>query len=376
VECLVHAGDRASVVLGYEEAAVQLRRALELLGAAGGGSGERRGNLLLRLGDAQWRADDGTGALLSFERAIDGARRSADPELLARAALGYVTALGGFLLYARFPVGSTAAGLLEEALAALPAGDSALRAHLLAYTTLHLPLRPDARDPLVAGPAGRALDRDPRSRRAVPVDPALARRARHRRARRRGDGAARAGAPRRAGLRRPARGGLWILHLCSLAEACVLVGDERRALQLYELLLPHAGDNAVSYSRQSFGPVARRLGKLAALLGRWADADRHFATALERCEQLCARAIRARVLLEHARALAARGEGGDRARIDAMLDEAARLCVELGMTGLLGRVSALRGQAPAAPSPWMRSSAARASSGRSPTRVRRSACAT
>ena len=144
------------------------------------------------------------------------------------------------------------------------------------------------------------------------------------------------------------RDGIWMLHLCSLAEACVLVRDERRGLQLYELLLPHAGDNAISYSKQPFGPVALRLGKLASLLERWEDVDRHFATALERCELLWARAIRARVLLEHARALAARGAGCDRERIAAMLEEAARLCDELGMTGLLERVSALRGQSPAA----------------------------
>jgi hypothetical protein len=87
------------------------------------------------------------------------------------------------------------------------------------------------------------------------------------------------------------------------------------------------------------------------MLERWEDADRQFATALERCELLCARAIRARVLLEHATALAARGDAGDRDRIAAMLDEAARLCDELGMTGLLERVAAVRGhpsQAPAA----------------------------
>ena len=127
--------------------------------------------------------------------------------------------------------------------------------------------------------------------------------------------------------------------MCSLADACVLVGDERRGLQLYELLLPHESDNAVTYTQQPFGPVALRLGKLAALLERWEDAEGHFATALERCELLCARAIRARVLLEHARALAARGEAGDRERIAAMLEEAAALCDELGMTGLLERFS-------------------------------------
>jgi hypothetical protein len=142
------------------------------------------------------------------------------------------------------------------------------------------------------------------------------------------------------------RDGLWILHLCALAEATVLTGDEERALQLYELLLPHADDNAVSYTQQPFGPVALRLGKLAALLGRWLETDRHFATALARCELLGARAIRARVLLEHASALATRGEPADRSRLDAMLDEVDQLSDELGMTGLIGRVATLRSQSP------------------------------
>jgi hypothetical protein len=117
----------------------------------------------------------------------------------------------------------------------------------------------------------------------------------------------------------------------------VLVGDEQRARRLYELLLPHADDNAVSYTQQPFGPVALRLGKLAATLAHWQEADRHFAAALARCELLGARAIAARVLLVHARALAARGEPADAGRLDAMLDEAKELCNELGMAGLLER---------------------------------------
>ena len=49
-----------------------------------------------------------------------------------------MTALGGFLLYARFPVGSAGTELLEEALTALPPGDSALRSHLLAHLALEM----------------------------------------------------------------------------------------------------------------------------------------------------------------------------------------------------------------------------------------------
>ena len=72
------------------------------------------------------------------------------------------------------------------------------------------------------------------------------------------------------------RDGLWLLHLCSLAEACVLLGDERRAARLYELLSPYADRNAISMTTMPFGPVALRLGMVAAMLGRWEEAERHF----------------------------------------------------------------------------------------------------
>ncbi len=147
------------------------------------------------------------------------------------------------------------------------------------------------------------------------------------------------------------RDGLWIIHVCSLAEACVLVGDVRRGEQLYDLLLPHADQNAVSYTQQPFGPVALRLGMLATMFERWEDAEGHFVTAIGRCELLGARAIRARVFYEHARMLLARGAAGDQSHAAALLDDAARVCEELDMPGLLERISALprsKQQAPAA----------------------------
>ena len=107
------------------------------------------------------------------------------------------------------------------------------------------------------------------------------------------------------------RDGLWLLHLCTLAEGCVLIGDEQRGRLLYELLLPHGDRNAVSYTQQPFGPVALRLGMLASMSEQWEDAERHFASARERCEALGARGILPRVLYEHARMLLARGGAGD-----------------------------------------------------------------
>ena len=495
LEYLVRAGDRASAVLAYEDAVAHYRHALELLALVEDASGEQRTELLLRLADAQWRSGDGAEARTTFEQAIEGGRRLGNGELLAQAALGYVTALGGFLLYARFEVGGTGVGLLEEALSALPSVDSSLRAHLLAHLALEMwsGNEPVERRVAVSQEAiemarrlgdsealvtalhsrhwalttpGMALERLAHSEEMLrvakeTVNPEIEFLAHNARFHcflelcdRRGmdaesqamtelaerlqqpfyrwhtvclrtlratlDGrfpdAERLAAealelgrvrqseyatyvfryaqllairwaqgslpelwpeiedhaerfpwiPRwrealaavergddqaaRRELERHAardfadlpRDGLWILHLCTLADVCVLVGDEGRALQLYELLLPHADDNAVSYTQQPFGPVALRLGKLAALLGRWKETDRHFATALARCELLGARAIRTRVLHEHAGALAARGEPADEGRLNVMLEEAADLCVELGMAGISERVSTLR----------------------------------
>jgi hypothetical protein len=153
----------------------------------------------------------------------------------------------------------------------------------------------------------------------------------------------------RAEIERHARGGfadlprnvLWVLHLCALAEACVLVRDQRRAARLYELLSPYEERNAVSLSTMPFGPVALRLGMLAALLGRWGEAERHFEVALERCGRLGARAVTARVLYERSRMLLARGADGDHARAVKLLAEAQTICRELDLPGIAARVAAL-----------------------------------
>lgn len=492
VAYLFRAGDRSAAVLAHEEAAIHYGRALELLGGIET-SGERRCDLLLRLGDARWRAGDARGARSTFEEAIGAARRLGAVELLARAALGYVTALGGFLLFARFEAGATGADVLEEALSALPQGDSPLRARLLARLAVELysANSPVERRVSLSGEAiemarrlgdsealvtalharhwalatpemvlerlahtdemlrvaeevgnkeleflahnarfhcllelcdGPGLDREIatmtelaqlirqpsyvwhtdclRTVRAtldgrVAEAERLAREAleiaglrhseyagyvlqyaqmlairwaqgrtpeiweiidhhaerfpwipRWRDALARAElgdvAAARAEVEQHAvrGFHDLPRDGLWLLHLCALAEACTLVGDERSGTELYELLLPFADRNAISFTLQPFGPVALRLGMLAAMLGRPDEAARHFVTAIERCERLGARAISARVLLEHARLLIALG---DRDGADALLGQAQRICDDLHIPGILDRVLELRG---------------------------------
>jgi eukaryotic-like serine/threonine-protein kinase len=491
VDYLTRAGDRASEMLAYEEAATHYERALQLLSTVAQAPADRRCELLLRLGDALWRAGNLRRASASFEEAVRAARLLQAPEIFAEAALGYVIALGGFLLMARVEAGAMGMALLEEALAALPRRDSRLRANLLAHLAMEMLFSGDVErrvalsreaiemarrlgdaDALVTalhcshwalGAPDMVDDRLANTREMLDVaarsgDDEVAFLAHNARfhcflelcdaqqitreieamsqlserlrqpvyrwhtdcvrviratldgrfdeAERLGSSALGQGmrrhseyadfifrfaqtlairwaqgrvgemsdAIREHGERFPwiprwrhpleaaelgdsktarmelercarrdftelPRDGLWILHLCSLAEACALLADLRRAERLYDLLLPFADRNAVSVTQQPFGPVALRLGMLATTLERWDDAERHFATALERCRDLGARAVSARVLYEHARMLVARGD--EEARASAVLDEAAGLCDELGMPGVRDRVEAL-----------------------------------
>ena len=402
---------------------------------------------------------NGAGARTTFEEAIEGGRRLGNGELLARAALGYVTALGGFLLVARWEVGGSGAGLLEEALAVLPPGDGSLRAHLLAHlaremwlghepverrvavseeaiamarrlgdsealvmalhsrhwalTTpgmalerlahaeemlrvaketvapeieflahnarfhcfllssatgggwtpksqamvdgtrraataavlplahrvpadaaaatldlhraeprsggartrpvapervrdLRVPLRADAHDPVGTGPPPRALARDPRPRRAIPLDSQLAGRPRQppSSATSRWHTASSSVMPGATSRTSPAKASG--SSTCAPWPRPVSSSATSGAPSSSMSSCSHTPTTTPSPTPNSRSVPSLRLGSLAALLGRWKETDRHFASALARCELLGARAIRARILLEHARALAAR----------------------------------------------------------------------
>ena len=88
----------------------------------------------------------------------------------------------------------------------------------------------------------------------------------------------------------------WLPGIVSLVEVCVFLGDARRAALLYPLLLPHAGHTIpVGSAAMSFGPAAYYLGRLAATMGRHADAAAHFEDALK-----MSAAMGARPFLAHA----------------------------------------------------------------------------
>jgi DNA-binding SARP family transcriptional activator len=122
------AGDRASALLAYEEAARLYAIAIEVIESHSPGNRNERCELLLALGDAQGRSGDIAPAKETFLRAAEVARGANLPEQLARAALGY----GGRFVWTRAWGDKHLVPLLEEALSALPVHDSELRVRLLA----------------------------------------------------------------------------------------------------------------------------------------------------------------------------------------------------------------------------------------------------
>jgi tetratricopeptide (TPR) repeat protein len=83
---------------------------------------------------------------------------------------------------------------------------------------------------------------------------------------------------------------------------------------LYDLLLPYASLNAVAPVEAAIGSASRALGMLATVLGRLADAARHYDEALRMNTSMGARPWVVHTEHDYARMLEARGEPGDRER--------------------------------------------------------------
>lgn len=130
---------RATRRLAFEEAAELLARALDLLPA---GRDVERCDLLLELAGARVGAGQATLGRETAVAAANLARALGDGERLARAALRY----GSVFVIAQ--VDRVLVGLLEEALAALPADDSPLRARLLARLAAALQPAHDPEHPI------------------------------------------------------------------------------------------------------------------------------------------------------------------------------------------------------------------------------------
>jgi DNA-binding SARP family transcriptional activator/tetratricopeptide (TPR) repeat protein len=121
------AAREARAALAHAEAAAHFEAALAASPA------DARAELLLELGDARDRAGHRQPAREAFAQAAELARARRDPLLLAHAGLGF----GGLAVVIAAP-DAEVTGLLEEALAALPAGERATAARLRARLAVEL----------------------------------------------------------------------------------------------------------------------------------------------------------------------------------------------------------------------------------------------
>jgi tetratricopeptide (TPR) repeat protein len=141
VEHAIRAAARAQELLAYEEAVRTLERARDAITAAGN-SPALRAPVLLALGEARIRRGETSAGKQDCREAASAARALGDAELGARAALAY----GG--VFAFGIVDPVLVGMLEESLEALPPGDSALRARLLARLAAALQPSPNSGEPV------------------------------------------------------------------------------------------------------------------------------------------------------------------------------------------------------------------------------------
>jgi DNA-binding SARP family transcriptional activator len=128
----------------------------------------------------------------------------------------------------------------------------------------------------------------------------------------------------------------WLYGASVLAETCVMLRKPQPAAELYRLLLPWAGLNSVDPPEGTRGSVARYLGLLAALLGRWPDAQRHLENALKVNEAMDARPWLAHTQEDYGRLLLAHG---DEVRGQELLESAITTYRELGMEAALERAA-------------------------------------
>jgi len=129
------------------------------------------------------------------------------------------------------------------------------------------------------------------------------------------------------------RDAVWSGTVFGWGDACSGLGLGDRAAELYELLAPFSGQVA-SGGAALYGSIARVLGALAGTLGRYEQAEGHFAAAAVIEERFGAPLFLARTRTGWAGMLIARGRPEDRDRAQHMLEQAEETAAQLEAQGI------------------------------------------
>jgi tetratricopeptide (TPR) repeat protein len=136
----------------------------------------------------------------------------------------------------------------------------------------------------------------------------------------------------------------WLVGMSQLADACAKFGDMARAEKLYKRMVDITNINIVVSFAGCDGSFDRVLGRLAGLLGNWADADTHFATGRALEQRLQSPPLVARTDLHHAEMLLRARRTGDATRADQLLTDAHATATRLDMHDVLQDIDQLRNQ--------------------------------
>jgi hypothetical protein len=136
----------------------------------------------------------------------------------------------------------------------------------------------------------------------------------------------------------------WTSVMAKASLALVRVGTEPEKAELYELIHPSAGLNALCVGAVSYwGSLSHHLGVLASHLGLWDAAEDHLTEAALTHERLGARVWLARTQLETAALLAARNRHGEAGRRESLLGAALATAKQLDLPVIAERALTLVG---------------------------------
>jgi tetratricopeptide (TPR) repeat protein len=126
----------------------------------------------------------------------------------------------------------------------------------------------------------------------------------------------------------------WLVTICGLGAVAAAVGDERVATRLYEMLAPHASENA-NVIFAMVGSVERYLGLLGACLRRHDAVEQHLRRAIVANREIGAVTWLARSQLDYAEWRLERDTFD--AECQGLLDEATASATRLGLPSVLER---------------------------------------
>jgi hypothetical protein len=141
------------------------------------------------------------------------------------------------------------------------------------------------------------------------------------------------------------RDAAWLAAMWCLSFTIAALGDERRAVMVYDALLPYADRTVTAGYMLCMGSVATALGMLAATFGRWDEAEAHFLAAARRDGRMGNKPGLARTLCEYAAMLLRRGRPADMEPALRLLHDAMGYIDACELEGFRARALALREKA-------------------------------